>query len=331
MGEDVDRVRAIVQSGYGSVETLRVAEVEDPVVTPDEVLLRVRVASVHAGDVLVMQGRPLLFRAGTGLRRPRNPIPGYDVAGTIVEVGSKVSEFKPGDQVFGNGRSTLAELATAKPSQLVMKPEGISFTDAGVLTVSGLTALRAVQQVGRVAPGQRVLINGAAGGIGTFAVQIAKAAGAEVTGVCSGGKAALVRSIGADHVIDYTVDDFTAGSITYDFILDNVGNRSLSQCRRVLATGGTLIPNSGTAGGSLVGPLFRMGHALAVSPFTAQNLRVFVSIPNPQDLAALRDLVESGVVTPVIGSTYSLDDAPKAFAHIASGHAVGKAAIEVAD
>ena len=211
------------------------------------------------------------------------------------------------------------------------KPEGISFTDAAVLTVSGLAALQAVQKVGRVVPGQRVLINGAAGGIGTFAVQIAKAAGAEVTGVCSGGKADLVRSIGADHVIDYAVDDFTTGSIKYDFILDNVGNRSLSQCRRVLARSGTLIPDSGTTGGSWVGPLFRMGHALAVSPFTARNLRVFVSIPNPRDLTALRDLVESGAVAPVIGSTYSLDDAPKAFEHIASGHAVGKVAIEVAE
>jgi NADPH:quinone reductase-like Zn-dependent oxidoreductase len=271
------------------------------------------------------------MRAGLGLRRPRNPTPGFDVAGTVEAVGSKVTRFKPGDEVFGNGKGTLAEYAAAKEDQLVAKPPGLTDEEAAVLTMSGLTALKAVRDVAKVQPGQTVLINGAAGGIGVYAIQIAKAMGAEVAAVCSAGKADFVRSLGADHVIDYSKEDFTQGDRRYDLILDNVGNRSLSDCRRVLTPNGTLIPNSGTAGGKWIGPLIPMGRAWVTSPFVSQNLRTFLSTPNEDDLNALVDLVESGKVVPVIGGTYRLADAAEALRVVADGHAQGKLVITVAE
>jgi len=322
-------MKAIVQREYGDTDVLELAEVDKPEIRDDEVLVRVRAASVHAGDVLLMKGTPYIMRAGLGLSRPRNPTPGFDVAGTVEAVGSKVSRFTAGDEVFGNGKGTLAEYAAAKESQLVAKPPGLTYEEAAVLAVSGLTALKAVRDVGKVQPGQAVLINGAAGGIGVYAVQIAKAMGAEVTAVCSAGKADLVRSLGADHVIDYAEEDFTQGDNQYDFILDNVGNRSLSDCRRALSPNGTLIPNSGTAGGTWIGPLVSMGQAWVTSPFVSQNLRTFLSTPNEKDLNALVDLVESGTVVPVIGSNYSLDEAAEALRTVAGGHAEGKVAITV--
>ena len=323
-------MKAIVQREYGGADVLELVEVDKPDFSDDEVLVRVCAASVHAGDVLLMQGTPYVMRAGLGLSRPRNPTPGYDVAGTVEAVGSKVSRLKPGDEVFGNGKGTLAEYASAKESQLVAKPPGLTFEEAAVLTMSGLTALKAVRDVGKVQPGQTVLINGAAGGIGVYAIQIAKAMGAEVTAVCSTGKADLVRSLGADHVIDYTEEDFTKGDREYDFILDNVGNRSLSDCRRALSPNGTLIPNSGTAGGKWIGPLVSMGQAWVTSPFVSQNLRTFLSTPNEEDLNALVDLVASGDVVPVIGGTYSLDEAAEALRTVADGHAGGKVVVTVA-
>ena len=323
-------MKAIVQREYGGADVLELVEVDKPDISDDEVLVRVCAASVHAGDVLLMQGTPYVMRAGLGLSRPRNPTPGYDVAGTVEAVGSKVSRLKPGDEVFGNGKGTLAEYAAAKESQLVAKPPGLTFEEAAVLTMSGLTALKAVRDVGKVQPGQSVLINGAAGGIGVYAIQIAKAMGAEVTAVCSAGKADLVRSLGADHVIDYTEEDFTQGDNQYDFILDNVGNRSLSDCRRALSPNGTLIPNSGTGGGKWIGPLVSMGQAWVTSPFVSQNLRTFLSTPNEEDLNALVDLVASGDVVPVIGGTYSLDEAAEALRTVADGHAEGKVVVTVA-
>ena len=323
-------MKAIIQREYGGADVLELAEIAKPEIRDDEVLIRVRAASVHAGDVLMMQGTPYVMRAGFGLRRPRNPTPGFDVAGTVEAVGSKVLRFKPGDEVFGNGKGTLAEYAAAKESSLVSKPPGLTFEEAAVLTVSGLTALKAVRDVGNVQPGQTVLINGAAGGIGVFAIQIAKAMGAEVTAVCSAGKADLVRSLGADHVIDYAEEDFTQGDRQYDFILDNVGNRSLSDCRQVLSPHGTLIPNSGTAGGQWMGPLVPMGRAWVTSPFVGQQLRTFLSTPNEEDLDALVDLVDSGKVVPVIGNTYPLGDAAEALRTVAGGHAEGKVVVIVA-
>lgn len=324
-------MKAIVQREYGGADVLELAEVDKPEIRDDEVLLRVRAASVHAGDTLLMQGVPYVMRAGLGLRRPRNPTPGFDVAGTVEAVGSKVTRFKPGDEVFGNGKGTLAEYAAAKESQLVAKPPELTDEEAAVLTMSGLTALKAVRDVAKVQPGQTVLINGAAGGIGVYAIQIAKAMGAEVTAVCSAGKADFVRSLGADHVVDYSKEDFTQGDRRYDFILDNVGNRSLSDCRRVLTPNGTLIPNSGTAGGKWIGPLIPMGQAWVTSPFVSQNLRTFLSTPNEDDLTALVDLVESGKVIPVIGGTYRLADAAEALRVVADGHAQGKLVITVAE
>lgn len=322
-------MKAVVQREYGPAEVLHLDDVDPPTIRDDEVLIRVEAASVHAGDALLMQGVPYVMRVGTGLRGPRNPTPGLDVAGTVEQVGAKVSAFTPGDAVFGNGRATLAELARAKPSHLAPKPAGLSFEQAAVLTVSGLTALRAIRDVGKVEPGQSVLINGASGGIGVYAVQIAKALGAEVTGVCGSANVDLVRSLGADEVIDYATTDFTESDRRYDVILDNVGNRTLSECRRVLAPRGILMPNSGTSGGRWVGPLPTMGRATVLSPFVSQRLKVFLSIPNRADLDALVGLVDSGAVRPVISGTFPLAAAAEAMRVVESGHTSGKVAIVV--
>lgn len=322
-------MRAIVQHEYGPPSVLRLEEVDPPTIKDDEVLIRVAAASVHAGDAYLMQGTPYVMRLGTGLKRPRNAIRGLDVAGTVEEVGAGVSRFAPGDQVFGNGSGTLAELAPAKQDRLTAKPPDLSFEQAAVLTVSGLTALKAMRDVGKVQAGQSVLINGASGGIGVYAVQIAKSLGADVTGVCGTRNVDLVRSVGADEVIDYSTTDFTETGRRYDVVLDNVGNKSLADCRRVLAPRGTLMPNSGTGGGPWVGPLPRMGQALLTSPFVKQRLRTFLSIPNQADLEVLTDLVESGAVRPVISGTYALADAAEAMRVVVSGHTSGKVVITV--
>jgi NADPH:quinone reductase-like Zn-dependent oxidoreductase len=322
-------MKAIVQHEYGTADVLHLEDVDQPDIGDDEVLIAVAAASLHAGDALLMQGLPYVMRLGTGLSRPRNPIPGLDVAGSVERVGRRVSRFAPGDAVFGNGRGTLAEFAPAKQDRLVHKPDDLTFRQAAVLTVSGLAALRAVRDVGRVQAGQSVLVNGAAGGIGVFAVQIATSLGAEVTGVCSPSKADLVTSLGADHVIDYISEDFTESGRRYDLILDNVGNHSVSDCRRVLAPGGTLLPNSGTRGGRWVGPLPAMGRTAIASLFTRQRLRTFLSIPNVADLQALTELVESGAVRPVISSAHVLADAPEAMRIVAGGHGTGKVVITV--
>ena len=322
-------MKAIVQREYGSADVLHLEEVDRPRIGDDEVLVHVAAASVHAGDALLMQGIPYVMRLGTGLTRPRNRIPGLDVAGTVDQVGKGVSRFASGDEVFGNGRGTLAEFAPAKHDRLIAKPSSLSFEQAAVLTVSGLTALRAIRDVGRVSSGQSVLINGASGGIGVYAVQIAKALGATVTGVCGTKNLDLVRWLGADKVLDYTTTDFTDAGRRYDVILDNVGNKTLSQCRRVLASHGTLMPNSGTAGGPWVGPLPRMGQAVITSPFVGQRLKTFLSIPNQADLEALTDLVVSGAVRPVISSTHTLSDAADAMRVVAGGHPAGKVVVTV--
>lgn len=322
-------MKAIVQQKYGSAEVLHLEEVDRPRIRDEDVLIRVAAASVHAGDALLMQGTPYVMRIGTGLTRPRNPILGLDVAGTVEQVGKGVSRFAPGDEVFGNGRGTLAELTAAKQDRLIAKPTSLSFEQAAVLTVSGLTALRAIRDVGRVSLGQSVLVNGASGGVGVFAVQIAKALGATVTGVCGTENLDLVRSLGADEVLDHTTTDFTTTGRRYDVILDNVGNKSLSECRRVLARHGTLMPNSGTVGGHWAGPLPRMGRAVLTSPLVSQRLKTFLSIPNPADLQALTALVVSGAVRPVISSTFALSDAAQAMRIVAGGHPAGKVVVTI--
>ena len=322
-------MKAVVQREYGPAEVLHVTDVEPPDISEDEVLLRVMAASVHAGDALLMQGIPYVMRLAFGLTRPRTRTPGLDVAGIVEKVGARVSRFSVGDAVFGNGRSTLAELAAAKQDYLTAKPDGLSFEQAAVLTVSGLTALKAMRDVGRVQPGQSVLINGASGGVGVYAVQIATALGADVTGVCGTSNVELVRSLGAKAVIDYTTTDVTDTDRRYDVILDNAGTTSIAEWRRILTPRGTLMPNSGTAGGPWVGTLPRMGQAALTSPFVSQRIRTFLSIPNPADLQALTDLVTSGQVRPVISATYPLEQAAEAMRVVASGHTSGKIAISI--
>lgn len=322
-------MRAVVQHEYGSPDVLHIEDVAAPTAGDGEVVVRVVSTSVHAGNAMLMRGIPYVMRLGFGLSRPRNPIPGLDIAGVVDQVGPGVSRFAVGDEVFGEGRSALAELAPAKHERLIRKPPELSFDEAAVLVVSGLTALKAMRDVAKVQPGQSVLINGASGGVGVYAVQVAKAMGATVTGVCGPTNVELVESLGADQVIDYTATDVTQAGQQYDVILDNVGNVPLSAWRQVLTERGTLMPNSGTAGGRWLGTLPRMGEAAAISLISKQKLATFLSTPNAADLQALTDLVLSGAVRPVISATYSLEEAADAMRVVVSGHTSGKVVITV--
>jgi NADPH:quinone reductase-like Zn-dependent oxidoreductase len=294
----------------------------------DEVLIRVHAAALHIGDCFSVRGEPYLIRTVSGLFKPMYGVPGFDLAGRVEAVGNKVKQFRPGDEVFGAGHGTCAEYACTGEARLALKPANITFEEAAALPTSATPALQAMRDVGKVRPGQRVLINGASGGVGTFAVQIAKAFGAEVTGVCGPTNVDMVRSIGADHVIDYTQEDFTQGGRRYDFILDNVENRSLSDCRRVLAPTGTLLLNSGT-GATGVSMLVRMFKPLVLSLFVRQKLRRHITSPNHNDLAVLADLVESGQLQAVIDRKYPLEQTPEALAYIEGGHARGKVVVTV--
>src|SRR5438034_6079928 len=250
-------MRAIVQDTYGSAEVIHLENIDTPEIADDEVLVRVQAASIHVGDWILMTGSPWVMRLATGLRRPKNRVPGTDVAGTVEAVGSNVKELRPGDEVFGWGAGAFAEFARATEDHFIKKPANLTFEQASAIGVSATTALQLLRDDGRIRPGQKVLINGASGGVGTFAVQIAKAFGAEVTGVCSTQNLDLVRSIGADHVIDYTREDFTKGGPRYDFILDNVANHSLAETRRALTPDGTLLPNGGGHSGGGMGRLLK--------------------------------------------------------------------------
>jgi NADPH:quinone reductase-like Zn-dependent oxidoreductase len=272
---------------------------------------------------------PFPVRFMTGLLKPKIGIPGFDVAGEIEAIGTHGSTLQPGDHVFGPCQGGCAEFVAVKHDLLVRKPAKLTFEQAAALPTSGLAALQAMRDVGAVRPSHKVLINGASGGVGTFAVQIAKSLGADVTGVCSARNVAMVRALGADHVIDYTAEDFTRSTDRYDLILDNVENRSLSECRRVLAQHGMLIVNSGSGAQGLT-MLMRLMKPLVISPFVRQELRRFVSVPNHVDLKHLKELVESGKLTPVIDRTYPLDDTVTALKYIDSGHARGKVIIRVA-
>lgn len=323
-------MKAIVHNTYGSPDGLELRDIDEPVVKDDEVLVRVHAAAVHPGDVLIMKGLPYILRLmGFGLLRPRKRVPGFDVAGHVEGVGKKVTRFEPGDEVFGLCKGALAEYVSVSQDKLALKPANLTLEQAAAVPTSGLTALRALRDHGKVEPGQKVLINGASGGVGTFAVQIAKSLGAVVTGVCSTRNVDMVRSIGADHVIDYTQEDFTRSGQLYDLILDNVANRSLSDCRRALTPTGTLIPNNGTSGGRWIGTLGRTLKALMMSPFLPQRLRPFVSKEKNGDLVVLKDLIEAGKITPVIDQTYPLRKAPDAMRHLEEGHSRGKVVITV--
>jgi NADPH:quinone reductase-like Zn-dependent oxidoreductase len=293
------------------------------VVGDDDVLVRVHAAAIHAGDYFVMKGEPFAARLASGLLKPKYGVPGYDLAGHVEAVGKNVKGLQPGDEVFGEGHGTCAEYSCAAQGNLIPKPANLTFEQAAAVPVSALAALQALRHAGEVQPGQKVLINGASGGVGTFAVQIAKAYGAEVTGVCSTRNVDMVRSIGADHVIDYTQEDFTQGEQRYDLILDNVANHSLSDCRRVLTPQGTHQPNSGHSG---MGYIIK---AFVLSLFVRQQGRPFLSLPNKEDLTVLKEFIEAGKVTPVIDRTYPLSETPAAMAYVGEGHARGKVVITV--
>jgi NADPH:quinone reductase-like Zn-dependent oxidoreductase len=319
-------MQAITQDTYGSQETLKLADVDKPEIGDSDVLVRVHAASVHVGDWILMTGSPFVMRFATGLRKPNNRVPGTDVAGTVEAVGNNVTSLRPGDEVFGWCAGAFAEYARANEDQFIKKPANLTFEQAAAVGVSASTALQLLRDDGKVQPGQKVLINGASGGVGTFAVQIAKTFGAEVTGVTSTKNVDMVRSIGADHVIDYTRDDFTTGTDRYDLILDNVGNRSMARTRRALTPTGILISNGG---GHADGKLGRTVRAMLVSMFVRQQAGPTVKTQNHDDLVELKGLVEAGKVMPVIDRAYPLTETPEAIGRVATGHARGTVVITV--
>jgi NADPH:quinone reductase-like Zn-dependent oxidoreductase len=323
------RMQAIVQHQYGArpEQVLALEQTVTPVITANEVLVQVRAAGVDRGTWHLMAGQPYLMRLlGFGLRGPKNPVPGLDVAGTVVATGADVTGFRVGDEVFGIARGSFAEYAAARADKLARKPDRLSFEHAAAVAVSGLAALQGLR-AGRIHAGQKVLVIGASGGVGSYAVQLAKAFGAEVTGVCSTGKTDLVRSIGADHVIDYTQDDFADGRRHYDLILDIGGNSSLSRLRRALTPTGTLVI-AGSEKARWTGVGRQLG-ALMLSPFTRQRLTMYISRHRQADLETLSQLIGTGQVTPLIGRTYPLADVPEAIRHLQDGHARGKIAITI--
>jgi NADPH:quinone reductase-like Zn-dependent oxidoreductase len=317
-----------VYDAYGSFDLLAIRDVPRPVIEDNEVLVRVYAAGLHRGDCFAVKGEPVVVRLATGLLKPKPGIPGFDIAGQVEAVGSRVSRFRSGDSVFGACQGACAEYAKTGEVKLALKPAGLTFEEAAALPTSALAALHALRDVGKVQPGQNVLINGASGGVGSFAVQIAKSFGAEVTGVCSTSNIEMVQSLGADHVIDYTREDFTRGSTRYDLIFDNVENRPLSDCRRALTPAGTLILNSGS-GAQGFKMLVRLVKPLVLSPFVRQHLRRYLSTPNHADLETLKSLVESGKLRPVIDRAYALHETGAALRYIDAGHARGKVAVSV--
>jgi NADPH:quinone reductase-like Zn-dependent oxidoreductase len=321
-------IRAIVQDRYGSAERLRVAEVPVPQVGDHDVLVRVRAAGVDRGTWHLMTGRPYAMRLALGLRGPRNPILGRDVAGTVVAVGSAVTRFTTGDDVYGTARGSFAQHTVAHEDKLAPKPTGTTFEQAAVVPVSGMTALQGLTDVGRLQAGQTVLVTGASGGVGSYAVQIAKALGAEVTGVASTSKLDLVRSLGADHVVDHTREDFADGRHHYDLILDMAGNPSLSRLRRALTPTGTAVIGGGEHGGSLLG-IGRQLRGLVVSLVVRQRLTMFVCRENAADLERLTELIESGAVTPSLERTFPLEQAADALRYLEAGLVRGKVALTV--
>jgi NADPH:quinone reductase-like Zn-dependent oxidoreductase len=322
-------MQAIVQRKYGTADTLSVGEIDRPDLGSRDVLVRVRAAGLDRGTWHVMAGLPYVGRLAFGVRAPKNPVPGFDLAGVVVEIGEDVTRIALGDEVFGIGKGSFAEFAAASEDKLSLKPSRLTFEQAAAMPISGLTALRGLTDVGRVQAGQRVLVVGASGGVGTYAVQIAKALGTEVTGVCSTSKVDLVRSIGADHVVDYTREDFAGSGTTYDVILDIGGNASLSRLRRALAPAGTLVIAGGEGGGSWFGGVDRQLRGLALSPFVGQRLTTFICKEHFSGLERLTALVDDGRLVPVIERTYSLSDMPDAMRHLESGQARGKLVITV--
>lgn len=323
-------MKAIVQDRYGSAGSLELRDIPTPTVRDHDVLLRVAAAGVHRGVWHLMTGQPYVLRVmGFGLRAPADPVRGDEVAGVVEAIGPDVTGFRVGDEVFGTCDGAFAERARATADTLAPKPANISFEQAAVVPVSGVAALRALRDAGGIQAGQRVLLIGASGGVGTFAVQLAKAFGAEVTGVCSTAKVALVRAIGADDVIDYTREDLTRRGRRFDLVLDLGGNRSLSQLRRVLRARGTLVIVGGEGGGRWLGGVDRQLRAALLAPFVGERLRSPFVQTRRADLDLLRDLIEAGKVTPVIDRTYPLAAAPDAIRYLIAGRARGKVALTV--
>jgi NADPH:quinone reductase-like Zn-dependent oxidoreductase len=319
-------VKAIVYHEYGSPDILRCEEIEKPTAGDEEVLIKVRAASVNPLDWHFMRGAPYMVRIMTGLQKPERGRLGVDLAGEVEAVGRSVTQFQPGDQVFGASLGAFAEYVCAREQAVVLKPANLTFEQAAAMPTAGLTALQALRK-GRIQSGQKVLINGAAGGVGTFAVPIAKSLGAHVTGVCSTRNVSLVRSIGADHVIDYTHEDFTKSGQRYDLIFDCVGNHSLSAFRRVISPNGTYLIVGGSGGGRWIGPLARGLKAILWSRFVSQNLVMVLSSSNKEDLVTLKQLAESKTFTPIVDRTYPLSEVPKAIRYLEEGHARGKVVV----
>jgi NADPH:quinone reductase-like Zn-dependent oxidoreductase len=321
-------MKAIVQDRYGDLDVLELMDIDTPVFNADAVLVRVHAAAVGKGDWLTVKGLPYVARMRYGLPKPKHPVPGFDVAGRIEAVGSNVTQLQPGDEVFGWCDGSFAEYASVPEGQLVLKPANLTLEQAAAVPISGFAALQALRDTGGVQPGQRVVVIGASGGVGSFAVQLAKAFGAEVTGVCSTKSLDLVRSIGADHVIDYTQEDFTRTGQRYDLILEMAGNRSLTDLRRALTPKGTLVLVGGSGGRWFMGT-GRTLRAVVTSPFVGQRLRSFLSKPKRADLVVLKELIEAGKLTPVIDRTFPLNAAPEAIRYVGERSTQGKTVITV--
>jgi NADPH:quinone reductase-like Zn-dependent oxidoreductase len=322
-------MKAVVQRAYGPpAEVLELQDVDEPKLSGEDVLVGVRAAGVNWADHSITVGLPYMVRLGFGLRRPapNKRVRGTDVAGVVEDVGAEVGGLKVGDEVFGWCKGALAERTNVPAANLVLKPARITYEQAAAVPMTGMVALQALRDIGDVRKGQKVLVNGASGGIGVFTVQIAKWLGAEVTGACSTKNVEFVRSIGADHVIDYTKVDFTEGDERYDFILDIADNRSFGARRRVLTRGGTLVPNSGE-GGRWTGSLGRIIWARVLSLFLREDLHPFLSLPKHDDLDTLRELIESGDVKPSVGRTFPLVEAAEAVAYVGQRHAQGKTVV----
>jgi NADPH:quinone reductase-like Zn-dependent oxidoreductase len=321
-------MKAMVHDAYGAPDLVTLREIARPVLDDDGVLVRVHAAALHVGDMLALRGSLLPLRMMTGLFEPKYGVPGFDFAGTVEAVGAKVTRVQPGDEVFGAADGSCAELAKTRATRIAPKPKRLTFEQAAALPTSGVAALRGVRDTGKLRAGQKVLINGASGGVGSFAVQIAKSLGAEVTGVCSTANVDMVRALGADHVIDYQREDFTKLGPRFDLILDNIENRTLAECRQALTPDGTLVLNSGT-GATGLAMYVRLLAPLLLSPFVRQSLRRYVTEANHDDLVALTELVDAGKLAPVIDRTYALDQTPDALRYIESGRVRGKVVVTI--
>lgn len=316
-------MKAIVMNAYGGPEVLEFKEVAKPQLTEKDVLIKAKAVGLNAGDYFTMRGSPWLTRMMVGFPRPKDHILGWDVAGEVAEVGRAVTQFKPGDKVFSATMYTLAEYSMASEDTVALAPNSLELEQAAAVPSAATAALDAIRDQAKVEPGQKVLINGASGGVGTFSVQIAKALGAEVTGVCSNRNVDMVRSLGADNVIDYTKHDFTKTGLTYDAIIDNVGNRSFSDYRRALAPGGICVPNTGHGGMSYV------IKAYMLSAVMKQQARPFMAVPSASDLGYLRELIDTGKLKPVIDKTYPFEQTAEALRYMEEEHARGKVVVRI--